>query len=118
MRTMGQRIVIAVILAIVGLSLLTIVSFTSFRGTERLPQQIVRFLLTIALCYFLYRGANWARWVTVVLCGLGGPAAVLSGVALLPLGFPGVLLIAMGLTYIVCAGILLFAPSVRVYFTK
>jgi len=67
-------LVLAVIVATLTLSVLVIVVFNTIQGAQRLPRQIVRFFLTVGLCVFLYRGANWARWVAgglFTLAGLG-----------------------------------------------
>ncbi len=113
----GRRLVLAVIVASLMISILVIVVFNISRGPERLPQQIVRFLGTIALCVFLYRGANWARWVVSILSILAGFGALLLGLDALSSSGMGFLLIAMGLVYVVSAGILLFVPTVRAYFS-
>jgi hypothetical protein len=112
----GRRLVLAVIVASLTLSVLVIVAFNLGRGPERLPQQIVRLLLTIGLCVFLYRGANWARWVAGLLFALGGLGSLLGGLAALSTGMAGLLLIVMGLVYVGSAVVLFFAPTVRAYF--
>lgn len=108
--------VLAVIVASLTMSLLVIVLFNLGRGPERLPQQIIRFLLTAGLCVFLYRGANWARWVGGVLFALGALGSLLGGLALLSTSIAGVLLLVMCLVYSASAVILLFVPTVRAYF--
>lgn len=57
---------------IVGFLLIPVFSLLLQPGT---PSGI-RFALSAALCWFLYKGANWARWVMGVLCALGGLASV------------------------------------------
>jgi hypothetical protein len=111
----GRRLVLGVIVVTIGLSALVIVATNLALGPARLPVQIVRFLLTVALSIFLYRGANWARWVGVVLFAIGGLSSLLLSLGGLP-GTGAWLLLALGVTYLVCAGILLFVPSVRTHF--
>ena len=112
----GRRLVLAVIVASLTLSVLAIVAFNIARGPERLPQQIVRLLLTVGLCVFLYRGANWARWVAGILFVLAGLGSLLGGVAVLSTSMAGLLLIVMGFVYLASAVVLLFVPAVRAYF--
>ena len=60
-------------------SLLTILLFNLLSGSQKLPAQVVRFLLTIGLAVCLYRGQSWARYLMVFLFGL---AAIMSLFAL------------------------------------
>ncbi|REJ94820.1 MAG: hypothetical protein DWQ34_07680 [Planctomycetota bacterium] len=53
-------------------SLGVFVSYLQFVGTDRLPQQIVRFILTVLLFWWLYNGSNVARWLCIVLFWVGG----------------------------------------------
>ena len=57
--------------------------FTNLAGTKQLlAVQLVRFGLTCLLAYFLAKGRNWARWLTVVLLGLGCVISLVSFIAL------------------------------------
>lgn len=112
----GRWLVLAIIVASLSLSLLAIAAFNISGGPERLPRQIVRFFLTVGLCVFLYRGANWARWVAGILFALGGLGSLIGGVAVLTTSMAGLLLFVMGLVYLASALILLFVPAVRAYF--
>lgn len=113
----GRRLVLAIIVASLTLDVLVIVTFNFVRGAELLPQQIVRFLLTVVLYVFLYRGANWARWAAGILFSLSGFGALQEWFALVSISMAGLLLIAMGLVYVASTVILLFVPSVRAYFS-
>lgn len=117
-RASGRPFVLAVIFALLGLSLYSIGTFISVFGTVKLPQQIVRFLFSIALCICLYRGANWARWVTALLCLVTGAAFLVSIAVLQVRGSDAFQMIAMGTIYLASAGVLLIVPSVRAYFGK
>lgn len=112
----GRRLVLAIIVASLAISVLVIVAFTVARGTALLPQQIVRFLLTVGLCVFLYRGANWARWVAVILFALGGVMSLVGASAPSSTSMSGLLLLLMGLVYAASALILLLVPTVRAHF--
>ncbi len=41
----------------------------------------IRFAISATLCWFLYKGASWARWVMGVLCALGGLASAYFALA-------------------------------------
>ena len=114
----GRRLVVAVMVATIAMSVLVIATFNAVQGPDRLPQQIVRFLLTVALCVFLYRGAGWARWVATVLYGLTGLWSLALGFTRLAAAKPGIQMIAFGAIYAACASVLLFVPSVREHFER
>lgn len=109
----GRRLVLAVIFAAIAISAVTIVTFNIGVGPERLPQQIVRFLLTFGLSVFLYRGANWARLLWAFLSGLSGLLFLVMF-----LGNLNLLALIFGFVYTASAIILLFSPSVKRYFGK
>jgi hypothetical protein len=112
----GRRLILAVIAATLTLDVLAIVTSSAILGPQRLPQQIVRFLLSIGLCVYLYRGANWARWVAGILYALAGLGSLVAGLAALTASMAGLLLLVMGLVYVASAVVLLFVPTVRAYF--
>ncbi len=112
----GRGMVLAVIAGTLTVSILVIVAFNIIQGPERLPQQIIRLLLTFGLCVFLYRGANWARWIAGILFAWGGVGSLLAGALMLSSNMYGIVLFAMGLVYVGSAIILLFLPAVRTYF--
>ncbi len=81
-----------------------------------LAGSLIGLLVSLALCVFLYRGANWARLLLGLLSLLGSPALVFGLVDLLSgVPRPGVDFITVGLTSIFVAAVLLFAPAVRAY---
>ena len=112
----GRRLVVAVIAATLTTSVIVIATFNMDQGSDRLPLQIVRFLLTLGLCFLLYRGTNWARWVAGILFGLTGLGSLAGGFALLSAHKPGLAMIALGFVYSASAIVLFFVPSVRNHF--
>jgi hypothetical protein len=112
----GHRLVLTVIVATLTLSVLVIVASYTIQGPQRLPRQIVRFFLTVGLCVFLYRGANWARWVAGILFAVAGLGSLVDGVGALTISVAGLALLAMGLVYVASAVILLFVPTVQAFF--
>jgi presenilin-like A22 family membrane protease len=116
--TTGRRIVLAVIVATLTLSVLSIFTYNVRLGQERITQQIIRYLLTIGLCVLLYKGANWARWVMGSLLGYTGVLAMFGGIAFSFNPRFSLLLIVMGMVYLAAAAALFFIPAVRAYFSQ
>lgn len=91
-------------------------------GPDRLPQQIVRFLLLLGLGYALLHRQQWARWVTVILLLLG--AWTLTGPLLASSAFSGdqlwgsVALLALFVGYGIIVRGFLFSDSVRAFFAS
>lgn len=110
---LGARLILLSI-ALMLLTSLTVMTYYIVEiGTDRLPNQIVRFLVTCVLCREIYRRKSWARWLTLLLCC----AAVY--VAIGPIAEYGVMNIA-GLTmasYVAIIVLLLFGPGVGEYFS-
>lgn len=77
---------------------------------------IIRWALTLGLCYYLYQGRNWARWLTGALSGFAGAAGVIAGFILLTQSLLGIFLIATSLADIGCAVALVFGRGVAEYF--
>jgi hypothetical protein len=78
-----------------------------------LAGSLVGLLVSVALCFFLYRGANWARMLLGLLSVLGSPALVF-GLFSGDRRF-GAYSITVGVTSIFVAAVLLFVPAVRAY---
>ena len=112
----GRRLVVLVIVACLTLSVLVIFAYNIIVGSDTLPQQIVRLILTAGLCIFLYRGANWARWVASVLFALGGLFSLFAWLIIPSIRLTGLLQLVMGLVYGAIAIVLLFVPTVRAHF--
>jgi drug/metabolite transporter (DMT)-like permease len=114
----GRRLVWVVVLGAVIVDALTILTYNITIGSDQLLTQLFRFGLTLVLCRFLLRGANWARWVAGILFSLGGLVAALAGIAMAmtPEGTLGLLMLAIGLLFLAFAILLFCVPSVRLYF--
>lgn len=74
----GRRIVHNIAALIVLISAIVISGYVGAIGTDRLPTQLVRFALTVALAYALRTGRSGARWLTIVLMGLAGIVGLLT----------------------------------------
>jgi hypothetical protein len=101
-----------VLLLIGGFLVVSLMSW--FPGPD--ATDIVRFLVNCTLCWFLWKGANWARWVAGVLailaCGLGAIVLLRTPMqmeAMVPL-------VAMTLFYGFAAHVLLSLQWVRSHF--
>jgi hypothetical protein len=111
---LGKLLVIAVIAFVIVMSLTVIVMNNVVKGHAKLPTQAVRLGLEVLLVVCLYNGYSWARYVMVVLFGLGG----IFGLAVLSMmgaegGFLGkAILGVLGIGYMACAIILAAVPSV------
>ncbi len=110
----GRKIVLAIIVATIAFSAFSIITFISAVGPQRLPFQMVRFVLTVLLGVFLYRGTKWVYWVSVILFGFAGVKglmdAFLFGQTLMALGS-----VAMGIVYVLSAWVLVYSNNVRLF---
>jgi hypothetical protein len=116
----GRRYVLAAVALLVTVDLVVLVGYLARIGTDRLPQQLVRLLLLLGLCWALLRGRQWARWLTVVL--LFGGLWVGMGVLGQPGAFgrerlPGTLgMLTLYVGYGIVARGLIWSASVRAFF--
>ena len=58
------------IVVMIALDILTIAFYAYFKGAAAVPSKVIRLCLTAALCWEIYKGILWARWVVVGLLGL------------------------------------------------
>ncbi|MBD2092544.1 hypothetical protein H6F67_22095 [Microcoleus sp. FACHB-1515] len=76
----------------------------------------IRFVLTIALCYFLYQGQGWAKWVLGILLALGGFLSIPAALLVLNASFLGAIwLLVMGAVYLATSWILLRSPEIKAF---
>ena len=98
---------IAVLTIIAGILLLSVVSWYS----DPEMKDIVRFAITCVLCWFLYKGKNWARWVFGILFGLAGLFSLYAFFALPLESNVKTVIGAMSVFYTV-SPIILFTPKI------
>ena len=112
----GRNLVFAAMGIIIGISMVTIF-FNLITGVHQsFVVQFIRFVLTCGLCYLVYSGVSWARWVCVILMGIAcflGLSGVLSIIDNPLLGLVSFLYFAAYLTVIL---LLLIPKSVGEYF--
>ena len=82
-------------------------------GTDKLPVQGVRFVLTFALAVSLIRGWNPGRWITIVLLSIG----VIMVVVGLAQSGNSILLIFLGVIYAACV-VALLTPFAGLHFQR
>lgn len=109
----GASIVRWIVLQFVVGSAIVIVNYNLVVGQDRLPTQLVRFGLTLFLCWALYRGKGWARGVCMVLFGLAGLAMAYRAVTSSSTLAAMVAAIYLGSVYF-----LALSPDVRAYFLR
>jgi len=107
---LGQILVIVAI-AITLLGDLVVISLTiPGAPSSKVVTSVIRWLLTAALFYAIWRGHTWARWLTVGLLSVG-----------LLMVTPGAyrtlhpLLIGVMLQFAIAVGLLAFPPSVGAF---
>lgn len=66
----GRKQIITIIALTLAVSIFTIIFTNLVSETGRFVVQIIRFYLTLLLCYFLYKGKNWARILMIILLGI------------------------------------------------
>ena len=79
----GRKGTISIFASVLLISVYTIVTYQlQFNDTGKLIQQIIRFLLTILLMYFLFKGKSWAKITLTILFSLGALLALIALVTL------------------------------------
>jgi hypothetical protein len=112
----GKVIVIAIISAALGVSLVVGTVEGVVRGPQALVDNVFRFLLTVLLLKWLYIGNRFAKWLVVVLFG---------GAGVLSLVFLGsseglwskLPFLLIGVTYLGAALTLIVSPNVATFLT-
>ena len=105
----AKHIVVSIIAAILVLSVLS-----WFPSPE--PKDIGRFFVNCVLCWFLFKGKNWARWVLIVSLALGGTMGAIA-IASGQFGIEKfIVLYVMSFAYLASAGLLAFSKTVTSYF--
>ena len=109
----GKWLVLGIGALLLGISVWVSVYYVMVRGTDRLLVQALRFSLEVALLWQLYRGHAWARWLTVVLFGIGGMLGLVGIGARLHW-----LTVSMTVTYLTSAILLAISPSIVAFLTE
>jgi hypothetical protein len=111
--TAGRNIVIRLSWMVICFSAVTILHYNLILGPRKLPEQLIRFALTIWLCYSIYQGSQAARWIAIVLFAIGGVGLIVLVVRLKEMDmFDAISAGVQGATYLVFAGSLLGSAKV------
>jgi hypothetical protein len=102
-----------VILVLIG-GLLAISSISWFVGPD--AKDFVRFLLECVLCWYLWKGANWARWVVSVLAAVACVMLAVSALRAPVQGAAAAVVIAIALFNGFAAYVLLSRKWVAAHF--
>jgi hypothetical protein len=106
----AKSIVVSIIAVILVLSV-----FSWFPTPE--PKDIGRLFVSCVLCWFLFKGKNWARWALIVLLAIGGTMLV-SAIATGQAGIEKtIILYVMSFAYLASASLLAFSRIVAGYFS-
>lgn len=111
----GKKMLLAMIFAMLLLEIVLILmnarSYISIGNTEAavssLTEGTIRFFITGALLFFVYKGKPWARWIIIVLFLLG------SLIAFVLFNF---ITVALGIIYTSFCMMLMFSSSIKAFF--
>jgi len=110
----GQTIVLIVVIITFAISVAQIATTRGFGNPVEFGAPL---LLTAILGWFLFRGHNWARWITIILFGITTVISLAGGVFILFRNlWDGLTFILPGLFYMIAASIFLFGPNVQEHF--
>ena len=109
----GKWLVLGITALVLGIAVWVVVYYIMVRGTDRLIVQSLRLALEVALFRQLYRGYPWARWIIVVLFGVGGIFGLLKMGTQLRWSMG-----LMTLTYLSSAILLTISPSIAVFLAE
>lgn len=116
---LGKKRTLLISISILIVSLHTIYYYHSVRPeieSKKLVQQIIRFVLTVALLVFLYKGKNWAKILSTVLFALGAIGAIIA-VVIIDAPFAGKIpLLVMTFVYSVAVYHFGFSESYKAFF--
>lgn len=104
----------AVLVIIAGFIALSVYSW--FPVPE--AKDIVRLLLNCVLCWFLYKGVNWSRWIMAVLSLLASGVAAIAVINLSNLTVASLGLVVMLVFYSVSAYILISQKFIKKHFSR
>ena len=77
--------------------------------------QVFRFILSVVLCWFLYDGRGWAKWILVCLLALGSMFGLVGAFSLLGKTSFAWIVLTTSAIYAAWAFILALSPSVSAF---
>lgn len=112
----GRNAVMSIIIVTLTIAATTIIFSWLVSGFEDIVIELIRFALTCGLCYGLYRGYNWARYIMIPLAGLTSIISFLALLTLASLTEGAMIFLMLGLLYGAIAFSLMFSKNIKYYF--
>ncbi|MDR1994011.1 hypothetical protein [Azonexus sp.] len=106
----AKSIIVSIVTIVLGFSVL------SWFPTPE-AKDIGRFVVNCVLCWFLFKGKNWARWVLAVFLTLGGTMGIFFVVAAPQYIEKNIFIYAISFFYLASAALLVFSRTVASYFS-
>jgi len=114
----GRKIVVAIIITTIAMSLFTVILTNIISGTGKIPQQAVSLILTLVLSYFLFKGVNAARIISIILYYIAAIFGAMMSIAISFKDPSGLVLLIPAIIYALCAILLMFSAPVKQYFSE
>ncbi len=111
----GKNTLIGIIAAVLGISLLSTIVTIITNGFSGFATDIIRFGLSCLLCFFLYKGQTWAKWVMVVLYLLAGVLGLIGALSIIVSFVLGITSLALGIIYGGSAILLLTSKDIKAF---
>lgn len=89
--------------------------YASTFGTKNMGSQIVRFVLTVGLCYWLYSGSKAAKWITVALMMTAGVFSLGALLTIAATAITSPIFIGMAAIYLSFSAVLILSSSVNAF---
>ena len=117
------RLILHIIIVTIILSSITDDAIYNFLiSSQRLSKDIVRFVLLLAVIYYLYKGFKWAKWILSILCILGGLVYLANGLNYILNGenvnhMIGIFLLSFGIIFTLSGILILSSKNIRLFLT-
>lgn len=106
-----QFLVALVAVCMITSTVIVVTAYVRTQGTDKLPSQAIRFLMTLLLASLLFFGWPPARWITIVLLGISAVVSIPVGIRLRRISKSGTGLTVLGLVYAACVVALLTSTA-------
>ena len=114
----GKIQLMVIIALLLSVSIITILFTNMWTGTGDISKQLIRLSLTIALCYFLYKGKKWAKNITVFLLGISVLFGMLVILIFLTNPFLVIVMLIYTSVYVACLIMLSASKHINEYFIQ
>lgn len=110
----GKRMVIGIISVMLGVSFLSISFYIFSVGFQDIFSQVVRFIFSCLLCYYMYKGQKWARIIIIVLSMIAALTSLLFTLNSINLSV-GIVLFLYFIIYGIISVLLISSKSIKSY---